>query len=579
MATQLFLREQQPTCHTSHVQTGFSGIHSWDTWILDTVRGNSLSVATGSTVAGPTAGREVQFGNGQCEWISEPLAADITISGTITCNLWASENNMSANVAINVAVDRLQADGTITNILKTTRTTEVAVTTRAVNNFTGTPTSTAFLKGDRIRVRVFGDDAGTMANGFTFNMGFDGATAAADGDSYVTFTENITFQKDTGIIGFWGEAVTDAPFGRVTNQQINAQSFVAQGTQITEVMTWLRKHGSPSDDAVLTIQTESGGNPTGTVVGTVATVSGASLTTTNTLYTYTGLSIAVTAGVTYFLVWDRSGSTNDTDYYSNGTGTAGDPWKVNATVGGSSHFAEGRIRNSGSWSGLGSTQSFCGYVQFNGTTLFLTDTAGPAVGAGDEREMWTSRGGGVTTATRTSVTGGPLAVPGLQIQKSGTDVTWYSKPLQAFTLSGIYVCNIREDGAQSQDGLRVTIGVCNEDGSSEVIWGTSMAAKNLGNVLVTGQIDWVQEGDCLVFVAGDDLAVTDGQRLFLRLYADDDSANPNLTGGGTATIYYAGTGVGLSGDTWIKTTNTLLEFVAGGGPETFPYVGGGYFPA
>src|SRR6185503_16984976 len=51
-----------------------------------------------------------------------------------------------------------------------------------------------FAAGDRIGVIVYGAPIGTTASGFTFSLGYDGATGAADGDSWVQFTETITEQ-------------------------------------------------------------------------------------------------------------------------------------------------------------------------------------------------------------------------------------------------------------------------------------------------------------------------------------------------------------------------------------------------
>ena len=62
---------------------------------------------------------------------------------------------------------------TLLEIVRSTRVTELA-TSRAANNFTTGMTSGGYTgqtlnRGDRLRIRVFGDDAGTMAAGFTFN--------------------------------------------------------------------------------------------------------------------------------------------------------------------------------------------------------------------------------------------------------------------------------------------------------------------------------------------------------------------------------------------------------------------------
>lgn len=131
-------------------------------------------------------------------WYSQPLDADVTISGSITWNIWASESSTSANVAINGRIEKVDgATGAITVIDTTARTTEVALTTRAVNNFAKVPAAgVACKRGDRLRVRIFGDDAGVMGSGFTFNARFGGPTPAADGDTWLQLTENLTFAAE-----------------------------------------------------------------------------------------------------------------------------------------------------------------------------------------------------------------------------------------------------------------------------------------------------------------------------------------------------------------------------------------------
>jgi hypothetical protein len=173
------------------MQREIGDLNNWGT-----SRGASTGALQTNTVAGATNGVETTNGLGsEVEfYISDPLAADVTISGTITINVWAAESASGANVAINARIFRLQPDGTLTEIAKSTRTTEVAVTTRAVNNFTVTPTSTAMKAGDRLAMVYFGDDAGTgMNSGFTFNHSAGSASGGVDGDTFITFTEDMTF--------------------------------------------------------------------------------------------------------------------------------------------------------------------------------------------------------------------------------------------------------------------------------------------------------------------------------------------------------------------------------------------------
>lgn len=205
MATQLFFRDQAflltPLANNWTSGTNeakLDGTNSgWARSTLSTSRGVIGAVGkVGVTVAGPTNGIEITQGGTPYSWISPPLSAGVTISGTITLNLWASESNMSANVAINARIVKISGStGAITQIAKSSRTTEVAVTTSAVNSFTVSPTSTALARGDRIGVIVFGDDAGTMGSGQTFTFDFDATSAGTTGDSYVTFTETFGFDS------------------------------------------------------------------------------------------------------------------------------------------------------------------------------------------------------------------------------------------------------------------------------------------------------------------------------------------------------------------------------------------------
>lgn len=200
MATQCFLRLNVAKPHFAHDFPAIlaSAFSYWRLRDTTTTRGPSASTfGTTNTVTGPTNGLEIRDGGFPVGWITPPIDQDVTIAGTITLNIWALENSMSANVAINVQIHRLRPNetslGLSTLIATTTRTTELN-TVAAVNNFTVTPTSTNMQKGDRFFIRVFGDDAGTMATGFNFSLSLDGPTAGAAGDTYVTFTETFGFQ-------------------------------------------------------------------------------------------------------------------------------------------------------------------------------------------------------------------------------------------------------------------------------------------------------------------------------------------------------------------------------------------------
>src|SRR6185503_12306965 len=137
MSTQLFFRFADSDYSTGNNDANLAGTAvGWSNVSLSTTRGASAVTLTGNTVTGPTSGVE-EFANGfSCAFISPPLDADITISGSITWNLRGAESNMSANVAINGRLEKIDgATGAITLIDQTARTTEMAVTTETAENF------------------------------------------------------------------------------------------------------------------------------------------------------------------------------------------------------------------------------------------------------------------------------------------------------------------------------------------------------------------------------------------------------------------------------------------------------------
>lgn len=400
MATQLFLRDGGSHVHRGDNTTNLVGAAvNWFSHGLYTTRGVGVSNAgNAASVNGPTAGIEAKDTLSSYEWISFPLDADTTISGTITANLWGQETNMSANGAINVHIQRLDSQGAIiSTIANSARTTELAFAgVNAVNNFTVTPTSTSMNKGDRIRLRVYFDDAGTMATGFTFNLGYNGTTAAVDGDSYISFTETFGF-------------LTAEPAG---------------------------------------------------------------------------------------------------------------------------------------------------------TTMYLTDTAGPAVGANVEKELSLSRGAGSTSIVVNTPAG--YAAPTQWTDTGGgTAVEWYSKPLAAFTLDGLVrVCTWpKEATIAGNAGMRYEIAICNSDGSSPAIWGANdfFSATNASSSTNTLEIP-TTEAAWNGYVAGDTTSVTAGQRIRLRVFIDDTSSS---TGAAIAcTMFYAGTSGGVSGDSFIILPQSVTELTA-----------------
>lgn len=163
--------------------------------LTDTVSTTANVTATVGSINGLTNGLET--GAPVNEWISEPLAAAVTISGTITFNICGLESNAMANAGLGVVVQRINNVGTVVStIVDSVQNVELG-TSNSRRTWTATPTSTAMQKGDRFRIRVYFDDAGgTMVSGYTLTLTYDG-TAANTGNSNVDFAETLTFMSST----------------------------------------------------------------------------------------------------------------------------------------------------------------------------------------------------------------------------------------------------------------------------------------------------------------------------------------------------------------------------------------------
>lgn len=164
------------------------------------VRGAGLTVATKDTSTFRGTMTRDTTGDVALAWWTQPLEA-VTISGTVTFNVWMAENNMSANVDAEVEIFRTNGAGELVsyeNIVTSAKGTEVPVTTRAAQNWTAAPTSRTLSAGDRILISVYAGDTLAQASGFTCTLGFGATSAGVDGDSWIQFTETIVEQGGGG---------------------------------------------------------------------------------------------------------------------------------------------------------------------------------------------------------------------------------------------------------------------------------------------------------------------------------------------------------------------------------------------
>lgn len=165
-------------------------------------QGQGLTTSVTNSVNGPTSGVQLTktAGGTALVWISPPLATAATISGMVTLNTYAAESQSACNCGMQVTMRKYSGGAEGATLLNSERGVELG-TTISLQNWTATPTSTSFAVGDRIVVRWWINDAGgNMGNNKSVTTDYDGKTGGADGDTWVQFSENLSFQFEPEVI-------------------------------------------------------------------------------------------------------------------------------------------------------------------------------------------------------------------------------------------------------------------------------------------------------------------------------------------------------------------------------------------
>lgn len=179
----------------------------------DVTQGSAKVTAVISSAAGPIS---AQFwpstdaahiltktaGGTPTVWISSPLSSGVTISGTITPNLWALESAVQCNCGARYEVLRwdVSVGGIVSSlgISSDGGLSEWGTSAAVRTGPTLTPTSTSFNAGDRIVILIYNDDGNgvTQANNRNWTLDYDAGTGV-DGDTYLSFTETISFSAES----------------------------------------------------------------------------------------------------------------------------------------------------------------------------------------------------------------------------------------------------------------------------------------------------------------------------------------------------------------------------------------------
>lgn len=126
-------------------------------------------------------------------WYTYPLDR-VTISGSVTFNIWARESATQANASITGVLYRANSSGVVISTIATATLNRTELTTTlAANNWSVTPTLTTLAYGDRLLLQLYIDDGGTstMASLRTVTATLAGPTGGVSGDSWAQTTEAL----------------------------------------------------------------------------------------------------------------------------------------------------------------------------------------------------------------------------------------------------------------------------------------------------------------------------------------------------------------------------------------------------
>lgn len=183
MATVLYLR------NTTVESLGITGYYD-----LSTTAGASIDTCVTNTTAGGTNIQLTKTAGGTAAaWMSRAIGIGFTLT-TTDISLWQMESHNQANSGGRYRLYKYDGTtGVETELLGGPFNDGVEMSTSyREDTWTGNPTDTAFVRGDRLVLKVYITNIGTMGGSRTCTMGFN-AAGAATGDSWLNINETITF--------------------------------------------------------------------------------------------------------------------------------------------------------------------------------------------------------------------------------------------------------------------------------------------------------------------------------------------------------------------------------------------------
>jgi hypothetical protein len=153
--------------------------------------------ATTTTASGTSIQATATAGGTALKWITAPLGAATTLATIGFVNIWAKETNASGNCTVSIQLFPYSAavEGSVC-LTDTAYTVELTTSYVAQRYATAAVTSQAFAVGDRLVIKIFIINVGTMGalTGGAL-VDYDAPTEGVDGDTYIDIQEPFRVNK------------------------------------------------------------------------------------------------------------------------------------------------------------------------------------------------------------------------------------------------------------------------------------------------------------------------------------------------------------------------------------------------
>lgn len=170
---------------------------------------------------------------------------------------------------------------------------------------------------------------------------------------------------DVGSIVNFEEDDTDGIqyIGATSSNQKIAQSFsFSRDTDLTSIVLTLQRTGTPTDNVVIEIQSDSAGSPSGSVIASIGTLAASSISLLGATYPVS-CNVSLSANTTYWLVLSRSGAVNGSNYISQS-------WMSS----GSAHGGSVKIWDGNSWGSSNTADYRISFFTSKGIGVLFNDS-------------------------------------------------------------------------------------------------------------------------------------------------------------------------------------------------------------